>query len=97
MLQKQLPEVEKNKSNQDLKSEFEALKNKPIGKANTKIINFYFAQGCGCGGNYEKYHAEVPIDHDRFEGYDEIYLSKEFPVEFENIKEGWVMPEEWLG
>ena len=52
MLQKQLPEVEKNKSNQDLKSEFEALKNKPIGKANTKIINFYFAQGCGCGGNY---------------------------------------------
>ncbi len=94
MLQKQLPEVEKNKSNQDLKSEFEALKNKPIGKANTKIINFYFAQGCGCGGNYEKYHAEVPIDYDDYENED--YLSGDFPVEFDNIKEGWVMPEEWL-
>jgi len=95
MLQKQLPEVEKNKSNQDLKSEFEALKNKPIGKANTKIINFYFAQGCGCGGNYRKYHAEVPIDYDDYENGNHISIN--FPPEFENIKEGWVMPEEWLG
>ena len=94
MLQKQLPEVERNKSNQDLKSEFEALKNKPVGKANTKIINFYFAQGCGCGGNYKKYHAEVPIDYDYYENED--YLSGGFPAEFNNIKEGWVMPEEWL-
>lgn len=94
MLQKQLPEVERNKSNQDLKSEFEALKNKPVGKANTKIINFYFAQGCGCGGNYEKYHAEVPIDYDEYKNED--YLSGGFPTEFDNIKEGWVMPEEWL-
>ena len=95
MLQKQLPEVEKNKSNQDLKEEFETLKNKPIGKANTKIINFYFAQGCGCGGDYKEYHAEVPIDYDGYENGD--YLNREFPVEFENIKEGWVMPEKRLG
>ena len=41
--------------------------------------------GCGCGANYVKYHAEVPIDYIG----DGAYF-KDFQPWMKNIGEGWV-------
>ena len=86
MMQKYLQETEMKKSNQGLKEEFEKLKSKKVEKATTKIVNFYMAVGCGCGGNYEKYHAEVPIDKDIHDGG---HLH-DFEDWMDNIESGWV-------
>lgn len=86
MMQKYLQETERKQSNQGLKEEFEKLKSKKVEKATTKIVNFYVAVGCGCGGNYEKYHAEVPIDKDVHDGK---HFS-DFEDWMDNIERGWV-------
>ena len=77
--------TEENKSTQSFKEEFEEIKSEKVEKANTKIINFYMVVGCGCGGNYAKYHAEVPIDSIG----DGAYF-KDFQPWMKNIGEGWV-------
>ena len=86
MMQQYLQETERKQSNQGLKEEFEKLKSEKVEKATTKIVNFYVAVGCGCGGNYEKYHAEVPIDAHID---DEDHLS-DFESWMDNIERGWV-------
>ena len=42
--------------------------------------------GCGCGGHYDKFHAEVPIDMDVEKG--EIF--NDFKPWMSNVEEGWV-------
>ena len=86
MIQKHIQETEKKQSNQGLKAEFEKLKSEKVEKATTKIVNFKVLVGCGCGGSYAKYHAEVPIDKDIDNG--DYYGG--FEPWMENIKEGWV-------
>ena len=77
--------TEENKSIQSFKEEFEEIKSEKVEKADTKIINFYMVVGCGCGSNYVKYHAEVPIDYIG----DGAYF-KDFQPQMKNIGEGWV-------
>ena len=48
--------------NEDLKKKFEEIKNKPVEQADTRIVNVKKIVGCGCGGDYEWFHGEVPID-----------------------------------
>ena len=86
MMQKYLQETERKQSNQGLKEEFEKLKSEKVEKATTKIVNFYVAVGCGCGGNYDRYHAEVPIDANIADG---DHLS-DFESWMDNIESGWV-------
>ena len=86
MMQKYLQETERKQSNQSLKKEFEKLKSEKVERATTKIVNFYVAVGCGCGGNYDKYHAEVPIDANIDDG---DHLS-DFKSCMDNIERGWV-------
>lgn len=78
--------TEENKSTQSFKEEFEELKSEKIEKATTKIVNFNVLVGCGCGGSYEKYHAEVPIDKNINNG---DYL-RDFEPWMHNVEEGWV-------
>lgn len=85
MIQNHIQETEKKQSNQGLKAEFEKLKSEKVEKATTKIVNFKIQVGCGCGGSYEKYHAEVPIDKDIDNG---DYV--DFKPWMENIEKGWV-------
>ena len=86
MMQKYLQETERKQSNQSLKKEFEKLKSEKVERATTKIVNFYVAVGCGCGGNYDQYHAEVPIDANIDNG---DHLS-DFKDWMDNIESGWV-------
>lgn len=86
MIQQRLQETEEKHSNQGLKAEFNELKSKEVEKATTKVVNFKVQVGCGCGGGYKNYHAEVPIDS-HIESGD--YLS-DFQSEMTNIEEGWV-------
>lgn len=48
--------------NEDLKKKFAEIKNKPVEQADTRIVNVKKIVGCGCGGDYEWFHGEVPID-----------------------------------
>lgn len=86
MIQKHLEETEEKQSNQGFKSEFEKLKSEKGGEANTKVVNFHLLVGCGCGGVYKKYHAEVPIDQDIDDG-DYVRDLRDW---MSNIEEGWV-------
>jgi len=54
--------------NEDLKKKFEEIKSKHIERADTRIVNVKIAVGCGCGGDYEWFHGEVPIDSDVEDG-----------------------------
>lgn len=56
------PTVGANAKRNAIKAKFEAEKQKKVEKANTRIVNFKVAVGCGCGGRYEWYHGEVPND-----------------------------------
>jgi lipid II:glycine glycyltransferase (peptidoglycan interpeptide bridge formation enzyme) len=71
---------------EDLVSEFEAIKNKKVEKATTRIVNIKIRVGCGCGGSYDKYHVEVPIDSDIEDG---DYFD-DFEDWMDNIEDGWV-------
>lgn len=52
------------KQNKDLAAEFEALKAKPIERAEEwTVANFRFIVGCGCGGGGEDIHIAVPGNH----------------------------------
>lgn len=65
MLRKHIDELIKSKEkekNEDLKKKFEEIKNKPIEQADTRIVNVKKRVGCGCFGEYEWFHGEVPID-----------------------------------
>lgn len=86
MMQKYLQETERKQSNQGLKEEFEKLKSEKVERATTKIVNFYIAVGCGCGGNYDKFHAEVPIGISVREGQH----FGDFEPWMDNIESGWV-------
>ena len=86
MIQKRLEETEEKQSNQGFKSEFEKLKSEKVEEANTKVVNFRIRVGCGCGGNYKKYHADVPIGQDIEDG---DYVD-DFEDWMSNIEEGWV-------
>lgn len=77
--------LEKN-SNQELQDEFNKLKSKKVEKATTKVVNFFVHTGCGCGGSYDKFHAEVPIDKRIEEG--ETF--NDFKPWMSNVEEGWV-------
>lgn len=54
--------------NEDLIKKFEEIKNKPVEQADTRIVNVKKIVGCGCGGLYEWFHGEVPIDSDVEDG-----------------------------
>lgn len=54
--------------NEDLKKKFAEIKNKPVEQADTRIVNVKMIVGCGCGGEYEWFHGEVPIDSDLEDG-----------------------------
>ena len=77
--------LQKNEE-KDLKAEFEAIKNKEVEKATTKIVNIKIRVGCGCGGSYDKYHIEVPIDSEVEDGdyFDDI------EDWMDNVESGWV-------
>ena len=85
MKQKYLKNQEEQKK-KDLSQEFNAIKEKEIEKANTRIVNIKIRTGCGCGGSYDKYHVEVPIDSKIYDGQ---YFS-DIEDWMENIEEGWV-------
>ena len=71
MLRKHIDELIKSKEqkkNEDLKKKFEEIKNKPVEQADTRIVNVKKIVGCGCGGEYEWFHGEVPIDSDIEDG-----------------------------
>ena len=85
MIQNYIQETEKKQSNQGLKEEFEKLKSKKVEKATTKIVNFKVKVGCGCGGSYDMYHAEVPINKNIDNG---DYA--DFMPWMQNIEKGWV-------
>lgn len=82
-LQKKLPKEKVNKKD-SLKNQFEAEKQNKVEEASTRIVNFKVAVGCGCGGNYEWYHGEVPADSDIQDG-DRFY---DMPSEVNNIQSG---------
>lgn len=86
--QKMKERLEAKNSSQNLKKKFEDLKNKKVEKASTRIVNFYVKVGCGCGGSYDKYHAEVPVDSK----YKEREIYSDFPDDYiaGTLKEGWV-------
>ena len=71
---------------EDLKAEFEAIKNKDVEKATTKVVNIKVRVGCGCGGAYDKYHVEVPVDSEVEDG---DYFD-DFEDWMDNAEEGWV-------
>lgn len=81
-------ETEKKNSKQSLKERFEEIKSKEIKKF-SKTINFKKIVGCGCGGSYEKFHAEFPIDANVEDGsrLDDWDLNS---LNAFDIKEGWV-------
>lgn len=81
-------ETEKKNSKQSLKERFEEIKSKEV-KKSSKTINFKKIIGCGCGGSYEKFHAEFPIDADvkNFAKLDDWDLND---LNAYDIKEGWV-------
>ena len=85
MKQNHLKRQEEQKK-KDLFQEFNAIKEKEIEKADTRIVNIKIRTGCGCGGSYDKYHVEVPIDYYISNGdyFDDI------EDWMENIEEGWV-------
>jgi hypothetical protein len=59
MLKKHKDRKEKNK---ELQKKFQAIKEKPVEEANTRIVNVKYRTGCGCGGSYDWFHGEVPVD-----------------------------------
>ena len=85
MKQKYLKNQEEQKK-KDFSQEFNAIKEKKIEEATTKIVNIKIHTGCGCGGSYDKYHVEVPIDSEIYNGeyFDDI------EDWMENIEDGWV-------
>lgn len=87
-LQKIKKEAEQNNSKRSLKERFEEIKSKEI-KKSSKTINFKKIIGCGCGGSYEKFHAEFPIDYSVEDGQklDDWDLNE---LNAYDIKEGWV-------
>ena len=85
MKQKYLKNQEEQKK-KDFSQEFNAIREKKIEEATTKIVNIKIRTGCGCGGSYDKYHVEVPIDSKVYNGeyFGDIENKKK------NIEEGWV-------
>lgn len=81
-----MQEVLEKNSNQELQDEFNKLKSKKVEKATTKVVNFFVHTGCGCGGSYDKFHAEVPVDK-RIEEGETFY---DFEPWMSNVEEGWV-------
>lgn len=81
-------ETEKKNSKQSLKERFEEIKSKEI-KKSTKTVNFKKIISCGCGGSYEKFHAEFPIDAD-VEDYSKLDVWDLDDLNAFDIKEGWV-------
>ena len=65
MLRKNKNREEENK---ELQKKYQEIKNKPVEEANTRIVNVKKIVGCGCGGSYEWFHGEVPIDSDIEDG-----------------------------
>lgn len=86
MIQQRLQEAEEKQSNQSFKSKLDSLKSEKVEKATTRIVNFKLQVGCGCGGEYRHYHAEVPIDSPITDG---DYVD-EFEDWMSNVQEGWV-------
>lgn len=66
MLRKHKEQEEKNK---ELQKKFQEIKNKPVEEATTRIVNVKYRVGCGCGGSYDWFHGEVPIDSDIEDGH----------------------------
>jgi hypothetical protein len=87
-LQSLKKEAEQKNSKRSLKERFEEIKSKEI-KKSSKTINFKKIIGCGCGGSYERFHAEFPIDADVEDGQklDDWDLDM---MNAYDIKEGWV-------
>ena len=86
MIQQRLQEAEEKQSNQGFKSKLDSLKREKVEKATTRVVNFKLQVGCGCGGEYRKYHAEVPIDSYLKDGG---YVG-DFEDWMSNVQEGWV-------
>lgn len=81
-------EAEQNNSKRSLKERFEEIKSKEI-KKSSKTVNFKKIVGCGCGGSYEKFHAEFPIDAN-VEDYSKLDDWDLNDLNAYDIKEGWV-------
>lgn len=86
MMQQRLQETEEKQSNQGFKSKLDSLKSEKVEKATTRIVNFKLQVGCGCGGEYRRYHAEVPIDSPITDG---DYVG-EFEDWMSDVQKGWV-------
>lgn len=69
-----------------LREQFENARNKQVKKADTRIVNIKVRVGCGCGGAYEKYNIEVPMNSPIKNGQ---YFS-DFDDDWKNVKDGWV-------
>lgn len=87
-LQKIKKEAEQKNSKRSLKERFEEIKSKEI-KKSSKTINFKKIIGCGCGGSYEKFHAEFPLNAD-IEDYSKLDDWDLDDLNAFDIKEGWV-------
>ena len=81
-------EAEQNNSKRSLKERFEEIESKEI-KKSSKTVNFKKIVGCGCGGSYEKFHAEFPVDANVEDGsrLDDWDLNA---LNAYDIKEGWI-------
>lgn len=71
MLRKVLGKKEEQKGvNQSLKEQFKAEKAKQVesGEEETLTVQFKAYTGCGCGGSYEWYFADIPeSEYDNFD------------------------------
>lgn len=87
MSQKFKPQSENETINKDsLREQFNQIRSKKIAKADTKIVNIKIRIGCGCGGAYDKFNIEVPIDSKIRDGQ----VFNDFDENWKNIKDGWV-------
>lgn len=87
-LQSLKKEAEQKNSKRSLQERFEEIKSKEI-KKSSKTVNFKKIIGCGCGGSYEKFHAEFPIDAN-VEDYSQLDDWDLTDLNAYDIKEGWV-------
>lgn len=89
MLRKFLGKKEEKKGiSQSLKEQFKAEKEKQVesGEEETVVVQFKAYTGCGCGGSYEWYFANIPeSEYDNFDENRRWNMS-DLPDYVENIR-----------
>ena len=89
MLRKLFEKKDKQKGvNKALKEQFKAEKEKQVesGEEEMVTVEFKAYTGCGCGGSYEYYFAEIP--ESEYENFDEFrrWDMDDLPDYVENIR-----------